>query len=112
IDEVSAEWRGASAERGFSMSLDDLYAPGTLFAVAESPDGAVDGFLHLAPPPAGGGWSLSTMRRRRETPNGLTEFLIVETLQWARGQDAEEVSLNFCALAEFIERESACTIPR
>jgi lysyl-tRNA synthetase class 2 len=112
IDAVSAEWRGASVERGFSMSLDDLYAPGTLFAIAECPDGVVGGFLHLAPSPARGGWSLSTMRRRRETANGLTEFLVVETLQWARAQDAEEVSLNFCALADFLERERACTLPR
>jgi lysyl-tRNA synthetase class 2 len=112
IDSVSAEWLGASAERGFSMALDDLYAPGTRLAIASAPDGEIDGFLHLAPSPAGGGWSLSTMRRRRETPNGLTEFLIVETLAWARDREAEEVALNFCALADFIEREHASTIPR
>jgi lysyl-tRNA synthetase class 2 len=112
IDAVSAEWLGASAERGFSMALDDLYAAGTLFALADSPDGVVDGFLHLAPSPAGGGWSLSTMRRRRATPNGLTEFLVVQTLQWAREQQSEELSLNFCVLADFIERERAHTIPR
>ena len=112
IDAVSAEWLGASAERGFSMALDDLYAPGTLFAIAQSPDGAVDGFLHLAPSPAGGGWSLSTMRRRGATPNGLTEFLVVRTLEWAREQGSHELSLNFCVLAELIERERACTLPR
>jgi lysyl-tRNA synthetase, class II len=112
IDAVSAEWRGASVERGFSMALDDLYAAGTLFAVAASSTGRVDGFLHLAPSPAGGGWSLSTMRRRRDTPNGLTEFLVVQTLQWAREQGAEELSLNFCALADFIEPGRTRTLPR
>src|SRR5204863_7569966 len=68
LDAVSAVWRGRHAERGFSMAIDNLYAAGTMFAVATSPEGIVGGFLHLAP--AGDGWSLSTMRRRSDTPNG------------------------------------------
>jgi lysyl-tRNA synthetase, class II len=112
LDEVSALWLGNQPERGFSMSIDDLYVPGTVFAVAESDDGTIGGFLHLAPTPAGGGWSLSTMRRRPETPNGLTEFLIVETLVWAKTQGASEVSLNFCAFTEWISPERATTITR
>ena len=107
LDEVSRLWRGNQPERGFSMSIDDLYAPGTLFALAEHADGTVGGFLHLAPTPASGGWSLSTMRRRRETPNGLTEFLIVETLAWAREHGATELSLNFCVFTELLSRERA-----
>jgi lysyl-tRNA synthetase class 2 len=112
IDEVSAEWRGENVERGFSMAMDDLYAPGTMLALAEDADGVVGGFLHLAPSPAHGGWSLSTMRRRRATPNGLTEFLIVETALWAKEQGASELSLNFCALADFLDEERAVTMPR
>jgi lysyl-tRNA synthetase class 2 len=112
LDEVSAAWRGNQAERGFSMSIDDLYAEGTTFAVAVDPDGVVGGFLHLAPSFAGGGWSLSTMRRRPGTPNGLTEFLVVETLAWAKECGASEVSLNFCALTDFLSPELAVTLPR
>ena len=68
--------RGAAtrSERGFSMAMDDLYAAGTMFALAVSPEGEVGGFLHLAPSPAGGGWSLATMRRRpddAERPDGV-----------------------------------------
>jgi lysyl-tRNA synthetase class 2 len=107
LDEVSRLWRGNQPERGFSMSIDDLYAPGTLLAVAEHEDGTVGGFLHLAPTPAGGGWSLSTMRRRPQTPNGLTEFLIVETLAWAKEHEVTELSLNFCAFTDLISRERA-----
>jgi lysyl-tRNA synthetase, class II len=110
VDAVSAAWRGNQVERGFSMAMDDLYAEGTTLALAESPDGEVGGFLHLAP--SAGGWSLSTMRRRPGTPNGLTEFLVVQTLAWAKECQADEVSLNFCALADFIERERAVTLPR
>ncbi len=112
FDEVSRLWRGNQPERGFSMSLDDLYAPGTLLAVAEHEDGTVGGFLHLAPTPAGGGWSLSTMRRRPQTPNGLIEFLIVETLAWAKEQHVTEVSLNFCAFTDLLSPERAIGRPR
>jgi lysyl-tRNA synthetase class 2 len=109
LDEVSAEWLGSAPERGFSMSIDELYVEGTVFALAEDATGRIGGFLHLAPSPAGGGWSLSTMRRRRDVPNGLTEFLIAETLAWAKEERVSEVSLNFCAFTEVLSRERAVT---
>ena len=84
LDAVSEAWRGNQPERGFTMSIDDLYVPGTVFTLAVCPNGRVDGFLHLAPTAAGGGPSLSTMRRSPDSPNGLTEYLIVETLAWAK----------------------------
>jgi lysyl-tRNA synthetase class 2 len=112
LDHVSEQWRGNQPERGFSMAIDDLYVPGTVFALAEDEDGRVGGFLHLAPTPAGGGWSLSTMRRTPHAPNGLTEFLIVETLGWAKEHGASELSLNFCALTDLICPHRANTIPR
>ena len=112
LDDVSASWRGGEAERGFSMAMDDLHIPGTVLALAEDADGRVGGFLHLAPAPAGGGWSLSAMRRRPDAPNGLTEFLVVETLAWARDTEASELSLNFCALTDFLSPERATTPTR
>jgi lysyl-tRNA synthetase class 2 len=112
LEAVSAVWRGNQVERGFSMAMDDLYAEGTMFAIAVSPEGDVGGFMHMAPSPAGGGWSLSTMRRRPSTPNGLMEFLVVETLVWAKECGVAEVSLNFCALADFLSPELAVTVSR
>ena len=103
LEDVSAEWRGGEPERGFAMAIDDLHVAGTRArARRATPDGRVGGFLHLAPSPAGGGWSLSTMRRRPDAPNGLTEFLVVETVAWARETGASELSLNFCALTDFL----------
>jgi hypothetical protein len=97
---VSDVWRGASAERGFSMAMDDLFAEQeTLFAVAERA-GEVGGFLHLVP--SLNGFSLGAMRRRPSTPNGLMEFLIASLLLWARERDADEVSLNFCVFSDFL----------
>jgi lysyl-tRNA synthetase class 2 len=112
LDDVSEQWRGNQPERGFSMAIDDLYVDGSVFAVAEDEHGRVGGFLHLAPTPAGGGWSLSTMRRTPLAPNGLTEFLIVETLGWCKEQKAVELSLNFCALTDLICPDRANTVPR
>src|SRR5206468_9429449 len=59
-----------------------------------------------------GGWSLSTMRRRPGSINGLTEFLVAELLLWAKAEGASEVSLNFCALTDFLSRERALSVPR
>jgi len=105
IEEVSAQWRGNQPERGFTMSMDEVYSRDTLLAVAEDEHGAVGGFLHLVPSSASSGYSLSTMRRRRDTPNGLMEFLIVETLAWARARDVSEISLNFCAFSDLLQPE-------
>jgi lysyl-tRNA synthetase, class II len=109
LEDVSAAWRGGEPERGFSMTIDDLHVPGTVLALAEDADGRLGGFLHLAPSPAGGGWSLSAMRRRPDAPNGLTEFLVVEALAWARDTGASELSLNFCALTDFLSPERVKT---
>jgi lysyl-tRNA synthetase class 2 len=106
---VSTAWRCGQPERGFSMAIDDLHVPGTVLALAEDGGGRVGGFLHLTPSSAGGGWSLSAMRRRPDTPNGLTEFLVVETLAWARAGGASELSLNFCALTDFLAPERVTT---
>jgi lysyl-tRNA synthetase, class II len=104
LEDVSASWRGASAERGFSMTMDDPYRePDTLFAVAET-DAGVGGYLHLVPAAHERAYSLSAMRRRPSTPNGLMEFLVVETIAWARERNVQELSLNFCVFADVLER--------
>jgi lysyl-tRNA synthetase, class II len=103
LNEVSEEWRGSWPERGFTMAMDELFGDAeTLFVIASDAKGRVGGFLHLVPSPASGGYSLSAMRRRRATPNGLMEFLIVEALAWTRADGAPEVSLNFCVFADFL----------
>ncbi len=100
---VSEEWRGNWPERGFTMAMDAVFLyPETVLAVAVAPDGAVGGFLQLVPSPASEGYSLASMRRRHDTPNGLMEFLITETIDWAREHNVTEVSLNFAVFADFM----------
>jgi lysyl-tRNA synthetase class 2 len=100
---VSEEWRGNWPERGFTMAMDALFRyPDTVLAVAVGPDGRVGGFLQLVPSPASDGYSLASMRRRTDTPNGLMEFLITETIAWAREHAVSELSLNFAVFADFL----------
>ena len=107
---VSDECLGGWPERGFVMAMDELFAePETVFAVAEDAAGEVGGFLHLVPAPAAGGYSLSAMRRRRSTPNGLMEFLIVETIDWARRENVPQIALNFCVFADVLRSGRGCS---
>ena len=100
LERVSAAWRGSNVERGFSMAMDDQFRePEAFFAIAER-GSTVGGFLHVVP--SGRGFSLGAMRRSRDTPNGLMEYLIVELLGWARDRGAEEISLNFCVFADLL----------
>jgi lysyl-tRNA synthetase class 2 len=103
---VSEEWRGNWPERGFTMAMDALFRyPDTVLAVAVAPDGGVGGFLQLVPSPASDGYSLASMRRRKDTPNGLMEYLITETVGWARDHGVTEVSLNFAVFADFLRAD-------
>ena len=101
VDAVTREWLGGSVDRGFSMAMDDLHAHSQArFALATDGEGRVRGYLHLVP--SARGYSLSAMRRGRETPNGLMEYLIVRTALWAAPRGVEELSLNFAAFADVL----------
>jgi lysylphosphatidylglycerol synthetase-like protein (DUF2156 family) len=109
---VSREWRGSWPERGFTMAMDALFAyPDTVVAIAVDPAGSVGGFLQLVPSPASDGYSLASMRRRRDTPNGLMEYLITETLAWAKSRNVTEVSLNFAVFADFLRKDGDAGLP-
>lgn len=54
---------------------------------------------HLAVCQASRSLSLSTMPRRREAPNGLTAWLIVEAVSWTRSHGVTRLSLNFSSFA-------------
>jgi lysyl-tRNA synthetase class 2 len=103
LEDVSREWLGAWPERGFTMAMDQLFEePDPVFLAAESAEGRIDGFIQLVPCPAGDGYSLSAMRRRPSTPNGLMEFLVVEAIAWAGSENVAELSLNFCVFGELL----------
>ncbi len=105
---VSQLWLGGQPERGFSMAMDDLWAPehaSAVFAIALAADGRPHGFIHFVPVPRARSLSLSAMRRLPETPNGLMEYLLCETFAWGREHGIERVSLNFNAFGELLRSE-------
>src|SRR6266536_3050864 len=80
LRELSRRWRGETAERGFSMALGRLFDPrdsGALVVVARNAGGRPVAFLHLVPWSADGA-SLDVMRRNRDSPGYLSDFLVVE----------------------------------
>ena len=105
LEAVSERWRDGGSERGFSMAhdrlVDDLL-PDALVVVARDEAGAVRGFLHFLPVYGRATMSLGFMRRDRDTPNGLTEFLVVEAARLLESLGIEEFSLNFAAYGRWL----------
>jgi lysyl-tRNA synthetase class 2 len=101
LEGVAARWLAGSAERGFSMSMDSLRTEREAAGVVVTArcGGRIRGFLHFVPSYGRPAMSLSSMRRDRDTPNGLTEFLVVRAIMALRERGVEEVSLNFAAFA-------------
>jgi lysyl-tRNA synthetase class 2 len=101
---ATLRWLGDADERGFSMALDAGLASHeeTLLVLARDEQGELGGVLHLVPTFGRNAVSLSTMRRHPESPNGLTEFMIVKTIEELRGWGVDEISLNFAAFARLL----------
>ena len=107
LEAIATEWRGDQPERGFVMALDALFGLGdddSLFVVGFDGSERPAGFLHFAISRPGCALSLSSMPRRRGLPNGFTEWLIVEAVQWAKEHEYARVSLNFAPFAQLFER--------
>jgi lysyl-tRNA synthetase class 2 len=105
LESVADDWLGGAPERGFSMAMDSLRNPHcgeTLVLVARNDSGSIGGFLQFVPTPGRGAQSLSLMRRRREAPNGITEFMISRAIELMGERGVREVSLNFAAFARLL----------
>lgn len=105
LEAVALTWRGGEPERGFVMGLDALFrldGEDALFVLGRRPDGCPAGFLHFAVCRAGSALSLASMPRLRDTPNGFNEWLVCETVAWARANGFARVSLNFAPFAALL----------
>jgi lysyl-tRNA synthetase class 2 len=112
LEAIMRDWRGDAPERGFVMALDALFSLGdddAVFAIGLDPSGRPTGFLHFAVSHVGGSLSLSSMPRLASTPNGFNEWLIVETIDWARTNGYGRVSLNFAPFAALLAPEAELT---
>jgi lysyl-tRNA synthetase class 2 len=115
LEAIARAWRGEAPERGFAMALDALFRledEDAVFVIGRCPDGVAHGFLHFAVSPAGRCLSLSSMPRLRETPNGFNEWLVCETVAWAREHGVERISLNFAPFAALLAPEAELNAPQ
>jgi lysyl-tRNA synthetase class 2 len=102
LEGVSERWRDGAPERGFSMAMDGLQLADSVVVVARDGSGTVRGFLHFVPAYGRPALSLSAMRRDRDTPNGLSQFLVVRAIELLGARGTEELSLNFAAFARLL----------
>jgi len=98
-------WRGSQTERGFSMALGRIGAPGDENCVlaTATENGVVRAVLQLVPWGTDG-LSLDLMRRDKGAQPGLNDFLIAETIKAAPGLGVKRISLNFAVFRAALER--------
>jgi lysyl-tRNA synthetase, class II len=101
----AGSWRGNPTERGFSMALGRLGAPGDENCViaTATENGVLRGILHFVPWGTEG-LSLDLMRRDRSAQPGVNDFLIVETVKAAESLGIKRISLNFAVFRSALER--------
>jgi lysyl-tRNA synthetase class 2 len=102
---MAVRWRGGAPERGFSMALGRLFDPrdaGGYLVVGWDAAGQPLGFLHLVPW-GGDGASLDAMRRHRDAPAILSDFLVVEAARRLPALGVRRLSLNFSFLRAILE---------
>ncbi len=103
MEEISRQWveSKGGTERGFSMTLGRLPRAGDdgcEVAVAMAED-RVCGYLVFVPVYGVNGWSLDSMRRRHDSPNGLMEHLVVRAAEGFQARGYATLSLNFATLS-------------
>ena len=105
IVRAADSWRGSQTERGFSMALGRIGAPGDENCVlaTATEDGVIRAVLQLVPWGADG-LSLDLMRRDKAAQPGLNDFLIAETIKAAPGLGVKRISLNFAVFRAALER--------
>src|SRR5664279_4372509 len=108
VEAVLERGREGAPERGFSMAMDSIrsaHDADTLVLLARDesdPGRPIRGVLHFVPCYGRSAMSLSFMRRDPGTPNGLTEFMVVQAIELLRERGVQEMSLNFAAFARWL----------
>ena len=108
--EMSIFSRRGQGERGFSMTLSRLFDPedtGLLLSVVRDPAGRPQAFVQWVPARDIGGWSLDVMRRNTAVsqPNGIIDFLVIETIGYIVGHGGGGLDLNFAVMRAVVAGE-------
>ena len=109
LREMMADTRQGETERGFSMTLSRIFDPddrNLLLSVALDPTGRPLAFCQWVPAADIAGWSLDLTRRSKaEQPNGVADFLIVETILHLKETHQVGLGLNFAVMREIVAGE-------
>jgi lysylphosphatidylglycerol synthetase-like protein (DUF2156 family)/UDP-2,3-diacylglucosamine pyrophosphatase LpxH len=107
---LSQESRRGEAERGFSMTLGRIFAPedtDLLLAVCLDATGEPAAFCQFVPAPGIAGYSLDLMRRSvGQHPNGLLDYILLETIFHVRANGHRGLALNFATLRAVLAGET------
>src|ERR1700743_3795655 len=111
LEDLATETRQGEAERGFSMTLSRMFDPrdtGLLLAICMNPEGKPVAFNQYIPASHINGYSLDLMRRTSDpdAPNGLTDFVIIETINWMAERGLNGLGLNFAVMRAVVAGES------
>jgi lysylphosphatidylglycerol synthetase-like protein (DUF2156 family) len=116
LQALKCETRQGQVERGFSMTLSRLFDERDtrlLLAVCRDPDGDPAAFCQFVPATDIDGYSLDLMRRSAgEHPNGLTDFVVVRTIEHLRAAGQHGLSLNFATMRAVLAGEMGGTVGR
>ncbi len=106
--------RRGDVERGFSMTLGRIFERddrGLLLAVCRDPAGVPVAFCQYVPAPGISGFSLDLMRRDQgEHPNGLLDFVVVETILHLASHGYRKLGLNFATMRAVLAGETGAGI--
>jgi len=110
LTELSVQSRRGEAERGFSMTLSRLFDPqdtGLLLSVARDSAGIPHAFVQWVPARDLAGWSLDVMRRNTDEhlPNGIMDFLVIETIHHVAAESGGALDLNFAVMRSVVSGE-------
>ena len=105
IRDLARKWRGNSAERGFSMSMDRFLGDidNDAILVRGYMNNELVGLLYFLPW-GRVGFSLDRMQRAPKPLPGLTELMIEEMINFCKSNNYKYISLNFAAFRSVIER--------
>ena len=104
------ESRRGEVERGFSMTLGRVFSredDGLLLAVCFAPSGEAAAFCQYVPAADIDGYSLDLMRRSEAEKhwNGLTDFVVVRTIEHLRALGMRGLGLNFAVMRSVLANE-------
>ena len=116
-DDLIAQLKGVSddwlripgrRERQFTLGrFEPDYVRSSPVLVATSPAGGVQAFVTIIPSYRKGETTIDMMRRRRDAPNGLMDFLLVKQMLLSRDRGFERFSLGLAPMSGLSDKKDA-----